>query len=340
VITLPVLLFGLGAAIDSVVIRRVGTKHAVILGLLLEAIGGALRGAGTSTAVLFGCTFVMGLGIAILQPALPTPVRRWKPGAIGIVTAVYGNGLLVGEALAASLTLPVVLQATGSWQRSLALWSAPVAIALVLAFWVIRRESPPLEGPPLEGPPHGSSPLEGPAARPESTHPAADPQPASVSPWSRLRARTSWKLGLIQGGASTAYFAANAFLPGVLHATGHGDQVSTALTVLNVSQLPAWLLLVVHADRLVRHRSPLLGASASLVGVSAGLLFASLPALFVLAELLGFLSGFLVLLSLRPPPRRARSRRSRQACSRSATRWPSRSRWPAAWSRTPAAPCA
>ncbi len=304
VTTLPVLLFGLGAAIGSVVIRRVGTKHAVVLGLLLEATGGALRGVGTSTAVLFACTFVMGLGIAILQPALPTLVRRWKPGTVGTATAVYGNGLLIGEAIAASLTLPIVLKATGSWQGSLALWSAPVAITLVFAVVVISRDPPPLEPPPLDPKPPSSDPP--PDPQPPPLDPPVDPQPASASAWSRLRARASWKLGLIQGGASTAYFAANAFLPGVLHASGHGGEVGTALTVLNVSQLPASVVLVVHADRLVRHRWPLWTVSAGLVGTSAGLLFASPPVLFVLAGLLGFLSGFLLLLSLALPAAAAR----------------------------------
>ena len=94
-------------------------------GLSLEAAGSALCGAGTSANVLLACTFVMGLGIAILQPALPTLVRRWKPNMLGTATDVQGNGLLIGEVLAASLTFPVVLKVMGSWQGSLSVWSAP-----------------------------------------------------------------------------------------------------------------------------------------------------------------------------------------------------------------------
>ncbi|MDA8315229.1 MAG: MFS transporter [Actinomycetota bacterium] len=307
VTNLPVLLFGLGAAIGSAVIRRVGTKHAVVLGLLMETAGGALRGAGTSTAVLFGCTFVMGLGIAILQPALPALVRRWKPSTVGTATAVYGNGLLIGEAIAASLTLPVVLEATGSWQESLALWSAPVALTLVLVALVIGRDAPH-PAPSHPAPSHATESHAAPAPGQASTAVPTDPRPGGASAWSRLRAGGSWKLGLVQGGASTAYFAANAFLPGVLHATGHGGQVGEALTVLNVSQLPASAVLLVHADRLARHRWPLWTASAALVGISAGLLVASPPVLLVLAGLLGFSSGFLLLLALALPAAAARER--------------------------------
>lgn len=293
VTTLPVLLFGLGAAIGATVIGRLGIKHAVLAGLSLEAIGGALRGASTSMAMLFGCTFVMGLGIAILQPALPTLVRRWKAGRVGAATAVYGNGLLCGEAMAASLTVPFVLTATGSWQASIALWSAPVGIALVVSAVALTRGEPSARALASERASVDATPLTAPAV-------------ASV--WPRLREGHVWRLGLIQGGASTAYFAANGFLPGVLHASGHGGLVGPALTVLNVSQLPASLLLVVHADHLVRRRWTLPLVSVGLAGVAAGLLVASTPALLVLAGLLGFLSALLLLLALALPAATAQER--------------------------------
>lgn len=293
VTNLPVLLFGLGAAIGSAVIGRLGTKHAVVVGLFLEAVGGALRGVGTSTTVLFACTFVMGLGIAMLQPALATLVRRWKPHAVGAATAVYGNGLICGEALAASLTVPVVLRLTGSWQASLAVWSAPVVLALVLSVLVGTRGERPASTPAEEQARVSDDQL----ANVDGT---PDPEPARASVWPRLRG-PAWRLGLIQGGASTAYFAANAFLPGFLHATGHGGLVGPALTVLNVSQLPASVLLVVHADRLARHRWPLPAVSIGLAAISAGLLVASPPVLLVLAGLLGFFSAFLLLLALALP---------------------------------------
>ena len=41
----------------------------------------------------------MSAGIAIMQPALPALVRQWLPERIGFGTALYTNGLLVGETL-------------------------------------------------------------------------------------------------------------------------------------------------------------------------------------------------------------------------------------------------
>jgi hypothetical protein len=44
-----------------------------------------------------------------MQPAMPTAVRQWVPDRIGLGTAVYGNGLLVGECVPVVLTLPWLL---------------------------------------------------------------------------------------------------------------------------------------------------------------------------------------------------------------------------------------
>ena len=64
-------------------------------------------------ALLFGATFLMGVGIAVMQPALPAIVRDWVPRRVALGTAVYSNALLVGEAISASLTIPVVLPLVG-----------------------------------------------------------------------------------------------------------------------------------------------------------------------------------------------------------------------------------
>src|SRR5206468_2873103 len=85
-----------------------------------------LRGIGPSTAVLFGMTFMTGVGIAIFFPAIPFLVSSWFPEHIGLATATYVNGLLVGETLSASLTLPIVLPlVAGRWELSFVFWAMP-----------------------------------------------------------------------------------------------------------------------------------------------------------------------------------------------------------------------
>src|SRR5947209_2133569 len=113
---LPVLLLGLIAIPGSLLIARIGARRALIAGLLVIAVASALRGVGPSTPMLFAMTFLMGAGVSVIQPAMPALVSRWFAATAGLATAVYANGLLIGETLSAALTIPLVLPLVGgSW---------------------------------------------------------------------------------------------------------------------------------------------------------------------------------------------------------------------------------
>jgi len=91
--SLPVLLFSFAAVPGSILIARFGAFRVLVGGILLTGLGSALRGAAPDAAMLFAATFVMGIGIAIMQPSLPPVVREWVPRKIALGTAVYSNGL-------------------------------------------------------------------------------------------------------------------------------------------------------------------------------------------------------------------------------------------------------
>src|SRR3954470_9916031 len=134
--SLPVLLFSFAAVPGSILISRLGAFRVLLAGTVLTALGSALRGAAPDAALLFAATFAMGVGIAIMQPSLPSVVREWVPQRIALGTAVYSNGLLMGEALAASLTIPFVLPAVGNdWRLALVAWSVPVVIVAAVGAW-------------------------------------------------------------------------------------------------------------------------------------------------------------------------------------------------------------
>jgi len=96
---LPSMLFAFAAVPGSLLIARLGIRTALIVGLVINAAGGALRGTLPDVMWLYGMTMVMGAGVAIMQVTLPTTVRAWLPDRIGFATAVYTNGLLLGEIL-------------------------------------------------------------------------------------------------------------------------------------------------------------------------------------------------------------------------------------------------
>ena len=134
---LPLVLFAGAAVAGSLLVARLGALTTLVTGLLLCAIGSAMRGVGPSVAMLYAATIVMAFGVAVMQPTLPQLVRTWVPQRVGFATAVFTNGLLIGEILPASLTIPFVLPVLhNSWQWSFVFWAAPVAIiaGIIVAF--------------------------------------------------------------------------------------------------------------------------------------------------------------------------------------------------------------
>jgi len=226
--SLPPLLFAIAAVPGSLLIARFGVVSALVVGLLLNAAGSAARGAIPDAAALYASTIVMAAGVAIMQPALPPLVRAWFPKRIGFATAVYTTGLLIGEILPAALTIPLVLPyVDDSWRLSFAVWTVPVLLTAL----IVGLYAPKLGG-----------------AKFVSNHNAA---PTNRLWWPDWQRPLIWQLGLILGSVNAIYFVANAFLPDYMVAEGRPDLVGSALTALNVGQLPAAFLMLGVAGRLV-----------------------------------------------------------------------------------------
>src|SRR5262249_14028132 len=112
---LPVALFAFAAVPGSLLIARLGALSALLRGLCLPATASGLRAASGDIMALYVTTMLIGLGVAIMQPALPPLVRLWLPDRVGFGTAVYTNGLLVGEILPVATTAPMWTLLDGSW---------------------------------------------------------------------------------------------------------------------------------------------------------------------------------------------------------------------------------
>jgi CP family cyanate transporter-like MFS transporter len=220
---LPMVLFAAAAIAGSLMIARLGALTALLIGLVLCAAGSALRGIGPHIAMLYFGTIVTAFGVAVMQPALPPLVRTWVPQRIGFATAVYTNGLLIGEILPAGLTIPLVLPLLHqSWQWDFVFWAAPVALIAAIIVALAPRA------------------------------PAAAPTAASRRWMPDFRNPMIWRIGLLLGSVNATYFSMNGFLPDYLTHTGRPELIHPALTWLNLGQLPASFLLLASADRMVR----------------------------------------------------------------------------------------
>jgi MFS transporter, CP family, cyanate transporter len=272
--SIPPAMFAIAALGGSLLVARLGVRAALVGGLLAIACGSALRGLSSNYTVLLVTTTVMSAGVAIMQPIMPTTVRQWMPQRIGLGTALYTNGLLVGEILAVLLTAPLVLPLVGGeWRLALVAWSIPIAI-IALAVYAFAPRSPS---------PHGTL--------------------GSARRW-----LPDWHLGLVWrlGGllccVNAIYFAANAFLPIFLASKGRSDLIDAALLALNLGQLPASLLLLVVAGKLERRAWPYVASGVVSLVCLAGIAWSAGPATIAWAALLGFSDAAALILGLTLPP--------------------------------------
>lgn len=270
---LPVVLLAAAAVPGSLLIARVGARRTMLFGILVLAVASGLRGVWTSMAMLLGMTFLMGVGMAITQPAIPSLVGEWFARQVGLATAAYVNGILVGETLGSALTLPILLPlAGGQWGVIFGLWATLVLATVLLMVWLTPRFPDASGGPHIEWSPD----------------------------WKRAE---TWQVGFLLGGVSAAYFGANAFIPDFLHAIGRPHLIGVCLTVLNASQLPASLAAgLVASDAGVR-REPFFAIGAAIL-LSLGIFLLQQDwGLILGAGMLGICFGFALVFCLSLPPK-------------------------------------
>jgi CP family cyanate transporter-like MFS transporter len=274
-VSLPVLLLAAASVAGSLLIAKIGLRGALAVGFGLIAVFGALRGFGPSTPVIFTATFLMGVGVALSQPAFPSLVREWFPRRIAVATAVYSNGILIGETLPTVLTTPVgVLPlAHGDWRWALATWSLLVLVSgagIAIAAQAGRTDS---KGVPPRW-------------------------------WPNWREGQAVRIGLVMGMASAVYFGTNAFIPDFLDQTGRHELITPTLAVFNGSQLltaPA----VAIWSRLLTGRAGFIGSSAVMVVAQLGIVLTPGVGVIFWAFALGFAAALAFIVVLTLPPRLA-----------------------------------
>ncbi len=270
---LPALLFAIAAVPGSLLIARLGVRTALVVGLFVTALGGALRGLMPDVLWLYAMTIAMGAGVAIMQVTMPTAVRTWLPNRIAFATAVYTNGLLVGEILPVALMLVLVLPLVGgSWEWGFVFWSAPVAIIAIMVMVM--------------------------APRPVATGATA----ARRKWWPDWRNMLIWRLGIMLGTINAVYFATNAFLPDYLRSIGQEEWISAALTALNLGQLPASFILLAVAGRLERKAWPYVICGLMCVASTGGIVVGTGVWIVASAAVVGFAAAAILILVLALPP--------------------------------------
>lgn len=226
---MPVVVFAIFAAPGSILVGRMGVRGALVSGLLIAAAGTLLRTGATNAWQLYLTTMLMSVGIAFMQPSMAAAVREWVPERAAFGTAVYTNGLIMGEMIPVAIMLPLVMPYFNeNWRWALGIWAFPLIAAAATAAMLAP----------------GSA--------------ATGSQKHSARWLPQWNSGLNWRIGMTLASITSSYFCLNGFLPARLNAIGHQELISAALTGLNAGQVPASFLLLLTADRLQGKRWPYL----------------------------------------------------------------------------------
>jgi CP family cyanate transporter-like MFS transporter len=270
---------GLFAPVAARIGRRLGREGAVSVALLAIAAGALARLGGGSLWLLFVGTFVAGVGIAVAQTMLPGVVKEHFASRGGVMTGLYSTSMAVGATVAAAIAVPI-RDATGSWQRSLAVWAAPALLGL-LTWWPATRR--------LGRPRAAVAPVPG----------TPDPVGAHRLPW---RSSTAWLISAYLGVQSLMFYSQLSWLA-PLYEQRHwsASRAGFGLSVFNLVGIAGSLLMPPVAARL-HDRRPMFALSVAASGaglLAVALVPTTLPWLWIVVMGLGqggaFALGLLLL---------------------------------------------
>ena len=320
--SLPTLIMGGAAWSSGLLVERIGARTAVTSGLILLAAGALLRAVWSAVVPLFLFTVVLGLGIALAQTTAPVLIRRWFPKRIGFVTALFTDGLILGETLGAGATVPLMLWLLGNdaWRATFVLWGLPIVVLLLFWLWLAPPEpkflqhgdaSAEMQTTQYGDVPEGHVPQHGDGERRhyDNEIEAARTLPHGYRSGDARRRHVTTvpapvrtiHLGLLLGAGSLIYFGMNSWIATYNQAIHRDSFTPLALTVLNALQLPASLGVTFFAHWMTGKRWPFLLAGIVCLAAILGWIYGPANMEYLCASLLGASSALVFTLGLALP---------------------------------------
>lgn len=269
--TLPILMLAIGSMPGSLAIARIGPRNTLALAMVIMVIGSAGRGLMPDTLTLMIASAVMGIGVSMMQPSLPALLPRWlEPHHLALGSAIYMNGMLMGEFIGAGITLPVLMPLLdNSWRATLLAWSLP-ALLIAAALFLPKRDR--------------AKPVRKVAWLPDWHNPL------------------TLRIGLLLGLSGSLFFGLNAYMGNLLQYQGQFDKLPDALFWYNLAQVFASLIMLKMARYWVGRRGVIATlASISLLGAIGAVMLTGWWSI-VSATLMSLVAGMLLILLVAIPP--------------------------------------
>lgn len=138
--SIPVFCMGLFAPFAVPLQRKLGTKTAITLLLIIIALANGLRFFKESYGLLVVTSFAAGFAIALIGPMLNAYIKKKFPTRFTTVVGIYSFGIGTGATLSAALTVTFYNRFHESWTMALGSWAVLAMIALVIWLLIIQKD--------------------------------------------------------------------------------------------------------------------------------------------------------------------------------------------------------
>lgn len=135
---LPVFCMGLFAILAIKLNKRLGMEKSLFIAMSLIFIATFLRMFVHNSFLLFATALFSGIGIGIAGPLITGFIKKYFPNNHGLM-GVYSVSMVIGAAVASSLSVPTYQRMNESWQHALGFWSILAVPAFLLLIPLLNK---------------------------------------------------------------------------------------------------------------------------------------------------------------------------------------------------------
>lgn len=265
--SLPLIAFAVMSPIVPNISGNLTNSWTLIMGLIFLLLGLFIRTVANLFFLFFG-TFLVGVGIAVLNVILPGIVKDKFPQKFALMTGVYTTSMSVFAALASGMSVPLASGLNLGWKYALLVWSVPAVIALIFWLFIVKIDK---------------------KDRPKDIKISGKQETSNL--W---RSSLAWQIALFMGLQSSLFYVTITWLPDILFSKGVSREMAGwLLSLTQFIGLPANFFVPILAERYSSQQKVALGiCSFSLIGYFLLLISSAFWVIIIGIALIGFgLSG-------------------------------------------------
>jgi len=135
---LPVFCMGLFSILAIKLNKRLGMEKSLLIAMSLIFVATFLRMFVHNSFLLFATALFSGIGIGIAGPLITGFIKKYFPNNHGLM-GVYSVSMVIGAAVASSLSVPTYQRMNESWQHALGFWSILAVPAFLLLIPLLNK---------------------------------------------------------------------------------------------------------------------------------------------------------------------------------------------------------